>query len=89
MNYPDKFLPPRPVFPPKQVKIKGQIIHKRAYKYYVIRDEVGGDNGKDNTLITCPGQEGVGVVGKKITDNHVTDKGLADPDLLAVFPFSE
>ena len=28
-------------------------------------------------------------VGKKITDNHVTDKGLADPDLLAVFPFSE
>ena len=30
---------------------------------------------------------GVGV-GKKITDNHDTDKGLADPDLLAVFSFT-
>ena len=38
------------------------------YKYYVIRDGVGGGKGKDNTLITCPGWEGVGV-GKKITDN--------------------
>ena len=44
------------------------------------------NKGKDNTLIMCPGREGVGV-GKKITDNH--DTGLADPDLLPVFPFSE
>ena len=27
------------------------------YKYYVIRDGVGGDKGKDNTLIMCPGWE--------------------------------
>ena len=33
---------------------------KGAYKYYVIRDGVGGGKGKDNTLITCPGQEGGG-----------------------------
>ena len=64
------------------------VLGKGAYKYYVIRDGVGWGKGKDNTLITCPGREGVGV-GKKITDNHVTDKGLADPDLLVVFPFSE
>ena len=31
-----------------------------SYKYYVIRDGVGGGKGKDNTLITCPGQEGGG-----------------------------
>ena len=33
---------------------------KGSYKYYVIRDGVGGGKGKDNTLITCPGQEGGG-----------------------------
>ena len=54
----------------------------------MIRDGVGGGKGKDNALIMCPWREGGGV-GKKITDNHVTDKGLADPDLLAVFHFSE
>ena len=54
----------------------------------MIRDGVGGGKGKDNTLITCPRREGGGV-GEKITDNHDTDKGLADPDLLADFPFSE
>ena len=33
---------------------------KGAYKYYVIRDGVGGGKGKDNPLITCPGREGGG-----------------------------
>ena len=34
---------------------------KGAYKYYAIRDGVGGGGkGKDNTLIMCPGQEGGG-----------------------------
>ena len=34
--------------------------YKGSYKYYVIRDGVGGGKGKDNTLITCPGWEGGG-----------------------------
>ena len=34
--------------------------NKGPYKYYVIRDGVGGGKGKDNTLITCPGWEGGG-----------------------------
>ena len=35
-------------------------IAKGSYKYYVIRDGVGGGKGKDNTLITCPGWQGGG-----------------------------
>ena len=35
-------------------------MYKGAYKYYVIRDGVGGGKGKDNPLITCPGREGGG-----------------------------
>ena len=50
----------RALFIPLVTPISSLHTHKGPYKYYVIRDGVGGGKEKDNTLITCPGQEGGG-----------------------------